>query len=184
MKTYALHIVCLTVAALRLTTCGSGPTPSNPDIEYVAQESDFDCILGWDKVGKFRIINRLGSQADALAVARGEKKGPFPVGTIIQLVPVEAMVKRGRGFAPEANDWEFFFLDPKLDSEGRPVGKTIQTRGARETINRFGGNCFDCHVKAQSFDFICRTDHGCDPIPLAEAPLIDGFQAADASCAR
>ncbi|MBI2059839.1 MAG: hypothetical protein HYT87_08720 [Nitrospirae bacterium] len=182
MKTFPVHFWAFTAASLSMGTCGTESTPATPVVEYIAQDADFDCMLNWDRVGKFRIINRLGMQAEALAVARGDKKGPFPVGTIIQLVPVEAMVKRGRGFAPEANDWEFFFLDPKIDTEGNPVGKTIQTRGARETINRFGGNCFDCHVKAQSFDFICGTDHGCDPIPLAEAPLIDGFQTADPSC--
>lgn len=60
----------------------------------------------------------------------------------------------------------------------------IDTRGARETVNRFGGNCFDCHVGAKDFDFICETTHGCDPIQFAEAPLIDAFQEADSSCAR
>ena len=37
--------------------------------------------------------------------------GVYPVGTVIQLVPQEAMVKRAAGFDPATNDWEFFSLD-------------------------------------------------------------------------
>jgi methylmalonyl-CoA mutase len=43
----------------------------------------------------------------------------YPPGTVIQLVPQEAMVKRESGFAPEANDWEFFFLN--VDAEGTEI---------------------------------------------------------------
>ena len=68
--------------------------------EFVAQASDFQCLTDWDKVRHFRITNRLGHLDEALAVAHGEQSVPYPIGTIIQLVPAEAMVKRGSSFRP------------------------------------------------------------------------------------
>lgn len=55
------------------------------------------CLKNWTRIRRFRIANPLGHLEEALAVARGEKPPPYPVGTIIQLIPFEAMVKRGRG---------------------------------------------------------------------------------------
>src|SRR5262249_60416159 len=40
----------------------------------------------------------------------GDVSGGYPVGTILQLFPAEAMVKRKPGFNPEGGDWEFFKL--------------------------------------------------------------------------
>src|SRR5437870_1434658 len=72
------------------------------------QAADFECILRWDMVGGYRVTNKLGH--DALAVAHSATGGTFPVGTIVQIVPTEAMVKRRAGFAAATNDWEFFLL--------------------------------------------------------------------------
>jgi hypothetical protein len=98
----------------------------------------------------------------------------YPVGTIIQLVPQEAMVKRAPGFDPASNDWEFFAL------EVSPTGTTIVTRGGAEVINRFGGtSCADCHRKAQpQFDFVCEQTNGCDPLPISNE-IIAAVQRAD-----
>src|SRR4051794_19842929 len=55
--------------------------------------TDFECVLRWTKVGGYRITNKLGH--DPLPVANNPTGGgAFPVGTIIQIVPTEAMVKR------------------------------------------------------------------------------------------
>ena len=36
--------------------------------------------------------------------------------------------------------------------------------------NRFGLNCFACHVRARTeFAFVCEVDHGCDAIPVTRA---------------
>src|ERR671918_719140 len=72
-----------------------------------------------------------GDDDDTVAVAEDtEGGGPFPVGTIIQLVPQEAMVKRAPGFDPDSNDWEFFALDVS------PEGTKIVTRGGAEVVNQ------------------------------------------------
>jgi len=43
---------------------------------------------------------------------------------------------------------------------------TIITCGAKETMNRFGGNYFDCHSKAEPrWDAVCQEDRGCEPLP-------------------
>ena len=144
--------------------------------DFEAEAEDFGCILEWPMVRRFRITNTLGHLDDALAVANSETGGTYPVGTIIQLVPGEAMVKRGRGWSPETNDWEFFALDVSAEST------TIRSRGAAETVNQFGGNCFDCHRLAEpQWDFVCEDDHGCDPLPLSPELLLN-IQNGDPRC--
>ncbi|EYF06961.1 hypothetical protein [Chondromyces apiculatus] len=154
---------------------GSGGGVSADDLDMAA--ADFDCILGWDKVRKFRVSNRLGRQEEALAVANSPDGGVYPVGTVLQLVPTEAMVKRRAGFDATTRDWEFFSLEVSAS------GTTILARGAAETVNAFGGNCFDCHALAQpQWDLICEDTHGCDPIPLS-AEQIQQIQDGDPRCA-
>jgi len=74
------------------------------------------------------------------------------------------MVKRDKGFYPVTHDWEFFELDV---SKG---GTEIRKRGFAEVVNRFGGNCFGCHIQARpQWDLVCEMDHGCAPIALTRA---------------
>jgi hypothetical protein len=47
----------------------------------------------------------------------------YPVGTILQLVPFEAMVKHPRETFPKTNGWEFFALDVS------EAGTKIRDRG-------------------------------------------------------
>ena len=114
----------------------------------------------------FFLSNDLGHLKEALAVADSKNGGHFPVGTIIQLVPGEAMVKRRPGFDPKAGDWEFFELDTSAK------GTTIHQRGGAEIVNRFGGSCSECHGAADpKFDFICEKTHGCAPLPIGDAVI-------------
>lgn len=139
------------------------------------QASDFGCIKSWDKVRSFRITNKLNHQKEALAVAQNPGSGPYPVGTVIQIVPVEAMVKRAAGFNPDAGDWEFFLLDASA------TGTTITQRGPRDVVGP-GGNCHDCHGKAApKWDYICEMDHGCDSIPVSD-DFLQGLQDMDPRC--
>jgi hypothetical protein len=112
------------------------------------------------KVRGFFIDNRLGHLDEALAVANSPKGGRYPVGTIIQLLPQEAMVKRRKGFDAATNDWEFFSLG--VSSQGT----VIKARG-KDVVNRFGTNCAGCHAAADpKFDFVCEETHGCAPLPI------------------
>ena len=141
-----------------------------------AVEEDFECLLSWDRIRRFRITNKLGRMDEALAVANNPEGGTFPVGTIIQLVPQEAMVKRRAGFSPATQDWEFFFLGASAE------GTEIRARGTTEVVNAFGGNCFECHAKAEpQWDLLCEQDNGCDPLPIGE-DLINNLQDNDPRC--
>ena len=141
--------------------------------DFPAQATDFQNLHTMTKVRGFYIDNRLGHLDEALAVANSPQGGTYPVGTIVQLVPQEAMVKRERGFSPATRDWEFFFLSVS------PSGTEIQTRGAAEVVNRFGGNCASCHQGAEArFDGVCEKDHGCAPLPIGD-DLILAVQEGD-----
>lgn len=120
----------------------------------------------------------MAQRIPALAVAGGTSPLPYPPGTIIQLIPNEAMVKRGGSFDLDNADWEYFFLDPS-----EPQTRII--RRGRETVFNFtqSGNCFNCHTGARTFDFICEQDHGCVALNLTAA-LIDALQNGDPRCSQ
>ena len=144
--------------------------------DVVAKAEDFTCVLKWPKVRMFRITNLLGNTAASVAVANAPGNGNYPVGTLIQLVPTEAMVKRKAGFNPASNDWEFFFLTVAAE------GTTITARGTDKVVNAFNGNCLNCHKKAEpKYDFVCEKGHGCDKLPFGDDVILK-VQDADPRC--
>ena len=162
------------------TSSGSGSgsnqasTTTSSSEDFVAQADDFVNLADMTAVRDFFVDNRSGHLAEAVAIARDGGTGTYPVGTIIQLIPQEAMVKRRAGFDPGSNDWEFFELD--ISEEGT----TIHQRGGAEIVNRFGsGSCSSCHSAAEpEYDFVCEDDHGCEPLPVSDE-FIDDLQAND-----
>lgn len=141
------------------------------DIDMTA--ADFRNINTMTKVNRHFVTNLLGHQSEALKVARAKNGGVYPVGTLIQLFPQEAMVKRRKGYNKKTHDWEFFFLDVSAQ------GSTIVTRGADEVVNRFGGNCASCHLAAgPRFDLVCEDTHGCAKLPIS-SEAIAAAQATD-----
>lgn len=153
------------------TTATTTTVPEDLEMEA----ADFVRLDEMTSVRGFFIDNPLGDLDEALEVANNPEGGVYPVGTIIQLVPQEAMVKRAPGFDPASNDWEFFEL--QVDSEGT----TISVRGGSEVVNQFGGSCAACHSQAEpKFDFVCEKDHGCDPLPeVFNDDVIMAVQQAD-----
>jgi len=184
----------LALSALLFVACGGGsskpsatptsapPTSasptSGPPTTVVVQDAklsaaDFKNVNTMTRVGDHFVTNVRGHLAQALAVARSAQGGTYPVGTIIQLVPQEAMVKRAKGFSPATNDWEFFSLDTSAS------GTKILSRGGAKVVNRFGGSCASCHGAAQSqFDLVCGTTHGCAPLPVGP-DVFAALQKAD-----
>jgi hypothetical protein len=139
----------------------------------VMQADDFVPLSEMTPVRGFFVDNSLGHLDEAVAVANDPDGGVYPIGTVIQLVPQEAMVKRAPGFDADSNDWEFFSLDVS------PEGTEILTRGGAEVINRFGGSCADCHSAAEpQFDFVCEDTHGCEPLPIGD-DVIRSVQESD-----
>ena len=111
-----------------------------------------------------------------VAVATKPEGLRYPPGSVVQLIPTEAMVKHHEGWNAATNDWEFFELDVT------EAGTRIKVRGTTEVVNKFGGNCFGCHQKAApQWDLICEEGHGCDPLPIPDF-LIHRAQRKDPRC--
>ena len=62
-------------------------------------------------IGQFYVDNLIGNLDGTVRVAKSTTGGVYPVGTVLQLVPTEVMVKREKGFNAATHDWEFFELD-------------------------------------------------------------------------
>lgn len=140
-------------------------------------ETSFQCIRDMTPVRGFYVDNLLDDLDKTLAVAKSPDGGVYPPGSVVQLIPGEAMVKLASGASPATRDWEFFELDTGSE------GTTIRKRGFVDVVNRFGGNCFACHIQAKpQWDLVCETGHGCDPIPLTRDILVL-LQKIDPRCA-
>lgn len=152
---------------------GGADAQAAEDLELEA--SDFTCIKDGTKVGQFFMTNPLGHLDEAIAVAESKTGGTYPVGTIIQLIPQEAMVKRAEGWKPETSDWEFFLLSVAGDQT------TIDARGGSEVENVVG-SCFDCHSMAEpQWDLVCEDTHGCEALPIDDV-FIQMLQDGDTRC--
>ncbi|MEH6634426.1 MAG: hypothetical protein V7700_02860 [Halioglobus sp.] len=135
----------------------------------------FNCIRDMTPVRGFYVTNLQGNLEETLAVSKAGT-GKYPEGSVIQLVPTEVMVKHEEGFSPATQDWEF------IELEVSPEGSKISARGFVDVVNRFGGNCFACHVKANpDRDMVCEQGNGCDPIALTPM-MIKAIQNTDPRC--
>jgi hypothetical protein len=136
-----------------LAACSSSPTAPTPtpieDLDMTL--ADFTNIQGFTHPPgrSYLVANRLGHESVALAVAGSPFGGNFPVGSIVENVPSEVMVKRRKGFNYLTNDWEFFSINFASD------GKTPQSFGVRGSDQT---SCFQCHQTLSSlkWDFICQ----------------------------
>jgi hypothetical protein len=179
-----LALVAIPVVLAVVVGCGSsggggddqeaGTTTTTAVQDVEVQADDFVALADMTPVRGFFINNLLGHLDDAVAVAENPDGGVYPVGTVIQLIPQEAMVKRAEGFSPETNDWEFFTLDATA------AGTTIVTRGGAEVLNRFSGtSCSGCHSAAEpQFDMVCENTHGCAPLGVPDE-VITSIQQSD-----
>jgi hypothetical protein len=169
----AILKACVGVAVL-LVGGGLAASPA-AKASFPIGDSSFKCIAEMTHVRHFYVDNLTGNLAGTVKVAQAAT-GDYPVGSVLQLVPTEVMVKREKGFNVATRDWEFFELNVS------PTSSTIRVRGVQDVNNRFGGNCFTCHVKARpEFDLVCDNNHGCDPIPITRA-MSGALQRTDPRC--
>lgn len=184
---------CALFAIVALSGCGEKDTPAARDAEPATpaasqtetpaglpeldiDASSFRCLDEMTAVRHFFVDNLLGDLDATIAVAESTDGGVYPPGTVLQLVPTEVMVKHRPGWNAATRDWEFFELDVSAG------GSSIRNRGFVDVVNRFGGNCFACHVKAEpKYDLVCERDHGCDDIPITREQIA-AIQAADPRC--
>ena len=111
-------------------------------------DSTFKCILKMTAVRGFFVGNLAGNLAGAVAVAEAGK-GEYPEGTVLQLIPNEAMIKQQKGFSPGTNDWEFFALNSDKNGSkivSREPGKSTTSWGsiALNATKRRGRNSISC----------------------------------------
>lgn len=180
-STRLAHVAVPVVIAVAVA-CSSGPGDQDDGAtsEAVEQQDaivdadDFTALAEMTPVRGYFVANVLGHLDEAIQVAEDSDGGVYPVGTVIQLIPQEAMVKRAPGFDPASNDWEFFTLEVSAE------GTTIVSRGGSEVVNRFtGGSCASCHSAAEpQFDFVCEDTHGCEPLPVDDE-VITAIQQSD-----
>jgi hypothetical protein len=147
--------------------------------DITVTEQTFDCILDWPAVRNTRIKHSDPEKLkEAMRIfADSIPDTEYPVGTILQLVPFEAMVKHPRETFPKTNGWEFFALDVSA------AGTKIRDRGENVVNLLQGVTCLSCHEPASRFDFVCEKGHGCAPIPLDDEKIRE-VQAADPRCAK
>ena len=148
----------------------------DPGKSVMVTDDSFVCLTNMQPVRGFFVGNLLGNLEETVAAANQPAGAPYPPGSIVQLIPAEAMVKHHKGWNAKTNDWEFFELDVKEE------GAKIKVRGSTHVVNKFGGNCFECHQMAKpQWDFICEEGHGCDPLPIPDF-LIRWTQSNDPRC--
>jgi hypothetical protein len=146
--------------------------------ETTFSEPSFGCILDWPKVRNTRFKHADPEKLkEAMRIFReSEPDKEYPVGTILQLVPFEAMVKQPREKFPKSNGWEFFAL------EVSEAGTKIRDRGDEHVLNLLlGASCQSCHQPASKFDFVCEKGHGCAPLSIDDQKIAE-LQKGDLRC--
>jgi hypothetical protein len=147
--------------------------------DLVLTEKSFGCLLDLPKVRNTRIQNSDPEKLrDAIRIFTDSVPDKeYPTGTVLQLIPAEAMVKHERAAFPNTNGWEFFALKVSAD------GTTILDRGDKVLNTSLKKPCLDCHSPAAKFDFVCEKGHGCAPIPVGDQQIA-AMQSADPRCKK
>src|ERR1700722_2442926 len=147
--------------------------------DLVITEKSFGCVLDLPKVRNTRNQNPEPQKLqEAIRIFRDSVPDTqYPKGTILQLIPTEAMVKHDRASFPKTNGWEFFALKVS------PDGTTILDRGDNVLNTSLKKPCLGCHSPAAKFDFVCEKKHGCAPIPVTDQQITT-MQAADPRCKK
>ena len=162
-----------------LAALGIGMLSGASTEDVAVSEQTFGCILDWTQVRNTRIKNADPVKLqEAIHIFRDSVPGKeYPVGTILQLVPFEAMVKHPRERFPRTNGWEFFALNVSA------AGTKIRDRGDSVVNLSQGVTCLSCHQPAAKFDFVCEKGHGCAPIPFDDQKIAE-LQKADPRCPK
>lgn len=166
-------ISLLTMAAVAVGLNWTAPVSA---AEAEITEKSFSCMHdGGTKVKNTYIRHSDPAKLkEAVRIFETGAAEEYPVGTTLQLVPFEVMVKHEKAKFPNSNGWEFFLLEVSA------TGSKILQRGD-SAANQLG-NCLTCHKGSAKFDYVCSKDHGCPPIPVTNEMIV-GMQGKDARCA-
>jgi hypothetical protein len=168
--------LCLVLAAPLLATAPASAEPH-------AKPRNFHCLLKGKKVEgtNFYIFNRSRARlrkAIAITEAGALPPSSYPVNTVLQVLPFEAMIKRRPGFNPDGDDWEWVRLS--VDSKGKTQ---ILEDGKGEVANGLG-SCQTCHKRlAPTHDLVCGFVIGAKGLGLTDEQLA-AIQASDPRCKK
>ena len=163
-------IVCLLFCVLAVTLSAE---------DFTVTEKSFGCLADQPKVRNTRIGNPDPEKLkEAIRIFRDSVPDTeYPTGTVLQLIPTEAMVKHERAAFPQTDGWEFFALQVSAD------GTKIQDRGDKVLNTSLKKPCLSCHAPAAKFDFVCEKGHGCAAIPVTDQQIA-AIQSADPRCKK
>ena len=147
--------------------------------DVTVSEKSFTCIRDGHKIRNTYIRNSDPEKLkEAMRIFQNSVPDTeYPVGTFLQLVPFEVMVKHPREKFPKTNGWEFFALD--LSEQGTK----IRDRGDKVVNLSLGLPCLSCHQPAAKFDFVCEKGHGCAPLPFDDHKIAE-IQGTDPRCPK
>jgi hypothetical protein len=160
MKRLAIVLVLIGLAA---------PAPAR---QFIAKAETFQCLLDGTKApGKHFFVfhrHKAALRKALLKIETGKMGKGLPVGTVIQLVPFEAMVKRGG----------------KFNREGHGTTE-ITLRGQSEVLSAFTHtSCQNCHeTQAAQHDAICEFVQGTEGIGLTD-DILTVLQNGDPRCKK
>ena len=147
--------------------------------DVTVSEKSFTCIRDGHKIRNTYIRNSDPEKLkEAMRIFQNSVPDKeYPVGTFMQLVPFEVMVKHPREKFPKTNGWEFFALDLSK------AGTKIRDRGDNVVNLSQGVTCLSCHQPAAKFDFVCEKGHGCAPLPFDDKKIAE-IQGTDPRCRK
>jgi hypothetical protein len=131
------------LVALSIINAGCGPTTGlgDPDAgatPFIAVQGDFACYRAWTAFdGGMGAADGLGVPNEPRTIYINQLPPPgsrtFPIGTIIvkdtATAQTFAMVKRGGGFNPAVDDWEWFELTTASTTPPTSCAPLINWRG-------------------------------------------------------
>ncbi|HZC80787.1 MAG TPA: cytochrome P460 family protein [Nitrospiraceae bacterium] len=147
--------------------------------DVTVSEKSFSCIRDGTKIRNTYIKNADPAKLkEAVRIFKNSVPDrEYPIGTFLQLVPFEVMVKHPRDKFPDTNGWEFFALE--LSKQGTK----IRDRGDKVVNLSQGVTCLSCHQPAARFDFVCEKGHGCAPLPIDDQKIAE-LQGEDPRCPK
>ena len=95
-------ILCITILVASAAHVSAEDSTSSPKVKV--DDNSFKCMLDMTPVRHFYVDNLVGNLEGTVAVAKAGK-GDYPVGSVLQLMPNEVMVKQQKGFNPATRDW-------------------------------------------------------------------------------
>jgi hypothetical protein len=176
-----MRYVLAVAVALALAIALPGAPLARPVPALKAE--DFRCLLDGKKPKgrNFFVFHRNKAKLHrAVRMSRTGKlpKRGYPVGTILQVLPFEAMVKRPRGFNPDGNDWEWVRLNVSRD------GTTEIAATGKGEVRNVIGSCEGCHKQIDQrspHDLVCGFVIGAAGLGLTDEQLA-AIQASDSRC--